>query len=534
MSTKRRIQIYDTTLRDGAQGEGISFSAAGKIQLARRLDAFGVDYIEGGYPGSNPKDIHFFQEARKLDLKHARIAAFGSTRRAGTPVGEDHNIIALLNAETPVITLVGKSWSMQVREVLRTTAEENLAMIGDSVRYLKERGKEVFFDAEHFFQGYQNDPAYAVAALQAAAQAGADGVVLCDTNGGTLSEDVYEITRSMVERLDVAVGIHTHNDIEQAVATSLAGIRAGAGQVQGTINGYGERCGNANLISIIPTLRLKMGLDCLHEDALAQVREVSVFVDELLNRAPDSKAPYVGRSAFGHKAGLHANAVQKNATAYEHIDPELVGNARRFLVSEGAGGSSVILKAMELGMDIDRSSPEVRSVLAEIKELESKGYEFEAADASFKLLVQKVLNQHKPFFELEGYRVMIEKRGPHDAPISEATVKLTVQGEREHTVAEADGPVDALDRALRRALTRFYPEIADVYLTDFRVRILDPEEAASATTRVLIESSDGEQTWTTVGVSDNIIEASWEALVDSVEHRLFLVEKAAAEKTAAD
>lgn len=525
MTESNHIQIYDTTLRDGAQGEGINFSAAGKIRHAQRLDAFGVDYIEGGFPGSNPKDIAFFEDVRKIELTHAKITAFGSTRRMDTPVAEDDNIIKLLAAETPVITLVGKTSRLHVDEVLRTTEEENLAMIRESVSYLKEQGRELIFDAEHFFQGYQASPEFAMRAIGAAVEGGADIVVLCDTNGGTLPDDIEAITNTVIETLPTVVGIHTHNDMEMGVANSLAAVRAGAVQVQGTINGYGERCGNANLCSIIAVLELKMGKHCVRDGALAELTAVSRFVDELVNRPHNAKAAFVGKSSFGHKGGLHANAVQKNPMTYEHISPETVGNTRRILISEGSGTSSIVLKALDHGVELDKSKPEARKILTELKELENKGYEFEAADASFRLLINKSLDQHKPFFELEGYRVVIERRGEDEAPISEATIKLRVRGERAHTVAEADGPVDALDRALRKALEGFYPAIANVHLTDYRVRILDPEESTAATTRVLIESTDGHDTWTTVGVSDNLIEASWEALVDSVEYKLFKEEE---------
>jgi 2-isopropylmalate synthase len=525
----KRIFIYDTTLRDGAQGERVSFSSVGKILLAKRLDEFGVDYIEGGFPASNQKDMKFFQEIRKEELSHARIAAFGSTRRAGMRVDEDEQIRALLAAETPVTTIYGKSWKLHVTDVLRTTPEENLSMIADTVALLKDRGREVFFDAEHFFDGFKDDPDYAMAALEAAVSAGADAVVLCDTNGGSLTHEVFEITKQVVESVDLAVGIHTHNDSELAVANALEAIRAGATQVQGTMNGYGERCGNANLVSLLPTLRLKTGMACLQENSLSHLRELSMFVNDLVNLRDDQRAPYVGASAFGHKGGAHVNAVRKNPRTFEHVEPGTVGNERRILVSELAGGSNILLKAVELGMGRKTSGEGTREILEKLKDLEAEGYAFEAADASFHILIQKVLREHRSFFELEGFRVSIEKRGNDEPCISEATVKVRVKGDIEHTVAEGDGPVNALDTALRKALVRFYPEISSVLLTDFRVRILDPEEATAAKTRVLIESSDGEETWGTVGVSENIVEASWEALVDSVEYKLFKEEEKAAD-----
>ncbi len=529
----KRISIYDTTLRDGAQGESVSFSGVGKTMLAKRLDKFGVDYIEGGFPASNQKDMKFFQDIRKEELSHARIAAFGSTRRAGTRVDEDEQVLALLAAETPVTTIFGKSWKLHVTDVLRTTSEENLTMIAETVAFLKDRGREVIFDAEHFFDGFKDDPDYAVSALRSAISAGADTVTLCDTNGGSLTDEIFEITKQVVEATDITVGIHTHNDADLAVANALAAVRAGATQIQGTMNGYGERCGNANLTSIIPTLLLKMGMTCLREGSLPHLREMSLFVNDLVNLRDDPRAPYVGTSAFGHKGGAHVNAVRKNPRTFEHVDPGVVGNERRILVSELAGGSNVLLKAVELGMGRKTSVEGTREILDKLKDLEAEGYAFEAADASFRILMQKVLREHRSFFDLEGFRVSIEKRGNEEPCVSEATVKVRVKEEIEHTVAEGDGPVNALDTALRKALVRFYPEISSVLLTDFRVRILDPEEATAAKTRVLIESSDGEETWGTVGVSENIVEASWEALVDSVEYKLFREEeKAAARDTA--
>lgn len=525
MSARRKVAIYDTTLRDGSQGEGISFSGAAKIRAALRLDEFGVDYIEGGYAGSNPKDLEFFHEIRKHTLRTARVAAFGSTRRAGIAVGEDDNVLRLIDADTPVVTIFGKAWMLHVHDVLRTTAEENRLMVGDTIRYLKERGREVIFDAEHFFDGYKDSPGFAVDMLQAAIEAGADAVVLCDTNGGTLPYEVFGITEEVVGRFQVAVGIHTHNDSGLAVATSLEAVRAGATHVQGTINGFGERTGNANLCSIIPNLEMKMGVQTVSDGSLKQLRALSLFMDDLVNMRHDGKAPYVGESAFSHKAGMHVNAVQKNPRTFEHIPPETVGNERRILISEGSGQSSVLLKAIEMGVDLKKSSPEVKGILESLKALEREGYAYEAADASFRMLVQKVLNKHKSFFELEGFRVIVEKSGAHGRCVSEASVKVRVGDQIEHMVAEGDGPVNALDRALRKALMRFYPQIEKVQLEDFSVRILDPQEATAAKTRVIIESGDGEETWGTVGVSENIIEASWEALVDSVEYKLFREEE---------
>jgi 2-isopropylmalate synthase len=525
MTARRKIILYDTTLRDGAQGEGISFSASARLRLALRLDEAGFDYIEGGYAGSGRTDTAFFREVRRAALRHARVVAFGSTRRPRVRVGEDPQVASLLQARTGAVTVFGKSWRLHVRDVLQTTDAENLAMIRDTVRHFKAHRREVLFDAEHFFDGYKDSPRFAMDALQAAVEGGADVLVLCDTNGGSLPHEVHGVTAEVVRTFPVPVGIHAHNDAGVAVANSLEAVRAGACHVQGTLNGYGERYGNANLCTVIPALELKMGCRSIPRWSLARLRALALFADELADQPPDGKAPYVGESAFSHKAGMHVNAVQKNPRTFEHVPPETVGNKRRILISEGSGRSSVLLKAIELGMDLDRSAPEVQDVLTALKELESKGYAYEAADASFRVLIQKVLKRHRPFFDLEGFRVIVEKRSKHEPCLSEATIKVRVKDEVEQTVAEGDGPVNALDTALRRALIRFYPDIAKVFLTDFRVRILDPEEATAAKTRVVIESSDGEATWGTVGVSPNIIEASWEALVDSMEYKLFREEE---------
>lgn len=522
---KNRVSIYDTSLRDGAQGEGISFSARGKLRLAKRLDEFGIDYIEGGFAGSNRKDMAFFRELGQGELKHARLVAFGSTRRAGKRVRDDKYVASLVEVNTPVVAIFGKAWKLHVRDVLRASLKENFAMIADTVGFLKDHDREVFFDAEHFFDGFKDDPEFAVQALRVAADAGADMLVLCDTNGGSLPHEIYEITREVVAALSAPVSIHAHNDSGLGVANSLEAVRAGACQVQGTINGYGERCGNADLCTIIPDLQLKMNRSCLRRGRLAKLRSVSLFVNDLVNVRPDPKAPFVGASAFAHKGGPHANAVKKNPRTFEHLEPGHVGNERRIVVSELSGGSSVLLKAIELGVGRKESEEGAREILTALKDLEAKGYAFEAADASFRILVQKVLKKHRSFFDLEGFRVIVEKRGKDEPCMAEATVKVRVAGEIEQTVAEGNGPVDALNGALRKALIRFYPSIAKVHLTDFRVRILDPEEATAATTRVLIESSDGEATWGTVGVSEDIIEASWEALVDGVEYELFREEE---------
>jgi 2-isopropylmalate synthase len=513
------LKIYDTTLRDGTQGEGISFSVTDKLRIAEKLDQFGVDYIEGGFPGSNPRDITFFQEAKGLKLRHARLAAFGSTRRAGVKANEDVQLRTLLDSGMPVMTIVGKTWGMHVTEILRTTLEENLAMIEDSARYLVAQGREVIYDAEHFFDGYKADPGYALQTLAAAMRGGAGNLSLCDTNGGTMVDEFKDIVARVVQEFGAdRVGVHCHNDSGLGVALTLAGVTAGATLVQGTVNGYGERVGNANMTTVLPNLFLKMGRTAHCAPNLTQIRDLSLFFDELANLRPDPKAPFVGQSAFAHKGGLHANAAQKVARSYEHIDPALVGNHTRVLVSDMAGRSSLALKAKELGLELDAQRPEMKGLIDELKEREFRGYEYEAADASFKLLVARSLGEKKTFFEIESYRVIIER---HGAELwAEATVKLRINGERVHTVAEESGPIGALDQALRRALEKTYPQLRDMTLRDFKVRILDSSTGAGARTRVLIESGDGKSIWGTVGVSDNLIDASWEALRESVEYKL--------------
>jgi 2-isopropylmalate synthase len=513
------VRIYDTTLRDGTQGEGISFSVADKLLIAERLDQFGVDYIEGGYPGSNPRDIAFFAEARTLKLKHARLAAFGSTRRAGSKADTDPQLRTLLESGMPVLTLVGKTWLLHVKEILRTTPEENLEMIEDSIRYLTSQGREVIYDAEHFFDGYIDNADYALRTLDAAARGGASNLSLCETNGGKLVPEVHRIAAAVVDRFGgERVGIHCHNDSGLGVAVSLAGIDAGATLVQGTVNGYGERVGNANLVTILPNLALKMRRKLYCGKNLTQLRDLSLFFDELANLRPDPKAPFVGRSAFAHKGGLHANAAQKVARSYEHIEPKLVGNRTRVLVSDMAGRSSLALKAREFGVELDEKSPELKGLVEELKAREFRGYEYEAADASFKLLVARMLGQSKEFFVVEGYRVSVERHG--DEIWSEATVRVKVAGESIHTVAESSGPIGALDKALRLGLEKTYPQLRDVTLRDYKVRIVEGNEGSGSKTRVLVESGDGHSIWGTVGVSENIIDASWEALREAVEYRL--------------
>jgi len=518
------ICLYDTTLRDGAQGKGISFSPAGKLQVVKLLDGFGIDLIEGGYAASNPKDVAFFEDVKAVELKHARIAAFGSTRRANISPSEDQGCKALIQANTPVCTIFGKSWTLHVEDVLRTTREENLAMISETVDFLCQQGKDVVYDAEHFFDGYRADPEYALATLAAARDAGASVLVLCDTNGGVMPHEIFRFTQEVKAALDCPVGIHAHNDGGCGVANSLESIRAGANHVQGTINGYGERCGNADLIPVMANLSFKMNRTFSTELALENLTELSRGIDEIANQRPNPKSAYVGEHAFAHKAGMHVDGVRKNASSFEHVTPDSVGNGRHILISELSGSSNVLMKILEMGVQVDKTSPEVKEVLSELERLENDGYEFEGADASFYMLVQKVLKNHRSFFEVLGYRIINEYRSDEKDRLAEASVKILVDGETEYTVAEGDGPVAALDSALRKALSRFFPIIGEVKLTDFRVRILDPEHSTLAKTRVLIESTDGKRTWNTTGVSENLIDASWEALVESVEYKLFLEE----------
>ncbi len=511
----KSVTIYDTTLRDGTQGTGISFSVQDKIRVAERLDGFGVDFIEGGWPGSNPRDVAFFAEAAKRTWKHARIAAFGSTRRAGVDVATDSQVRTLLAAGTSVVTIVGKTWLLHVIEVLGISPEENLAMIGETVAILKANGREVFYDAEHFFDSYRDDPEYSLQTLRAAKDAGADLLVLCDTNGGTLPDDVGRITGDVIRTLEARVGIHTHNDSGLGVANALAAVAAGACQVQGTINGYGERVGNCNLTTLIPTLQVKLGLPLVPD--LTRLREVSRFVDELANVPQDIRAPYVGGAAFSHKGGLHVHAVQKLARSYEHVDPGLVGNAQTILVSDMSGQSNILAKTKELGFGFQKGSPEVAAILRHVKDSEAEGYEFESADASFDLLVRRTLGRHEPLFHLREYHCSFRRSALHSFTTCEATVKLQVNDVAEYTVEEGDGPVNALDAALRKALRPFYAWIDQVRLSDYKVRIVDGACGTAARTRVLISSTDGHSSWGTVGVSGNIIEASWLALVDSFD-----------------
>lgn len=516
MSTsQRKIQVYDTTLRDGTQGLGVSFSSHDKIRIAEKLDEFGMDYIEGGWPGSNPKDVEFFELAKDRDWKNARIAAFGSTRRANTGVEDDPQVKLLIDAATPVITIFGKSWKLHVTEVLRTTPEENQAMIRDTTRYLKEQGREVVYDAEHFFDGYKDDPEHALATLAAAKEGGADILVLCDTNGGMMPHEVGEITETVKRSLGIAVGIHTHDDTGVGVANALAGVLAGSEQVQGTVNGYGERTGNCNLTTVMPNLAFKMGLELTAD--LEHLTFLSHYIDEMANNKSFDRAPYVGSTAFSHKGGMHVNAVQKLARSYEHIEPKLVGNEQHILVSELSGRSNILMKAEEAGIPLEKNDPKVLAILENLKRLEKEGYEFEAAEASFELLVRKSVAEHEPFFKLLEYHCSTREFPGSGFETCEATVKLEINGERVYTVEEGDGPVNALDGALRKALVPKFPQLAKIELEDYKVRIIDSHAGTAAKTRVLISSTDGELEWGTVGVSFNIINASWKALVASFE-----------------
>jgi len=513
------VLIYDTTLRDGTQGEGFQLSGLDKLRIVKQLDAFGIDYIEGGWPGSNPKDVEFFQEAKKLQLNHAKLAAFGSTRRAGVAVEDDAQVQLLLESGTPVVTIFGKSWEMQVTEVLRTTVEENRAMIRETVAHLVRHGREVVYDAEHFFDGYKDSPEHALATLEAAAHGGAAWLVLCDTNGGTLPAEIIQICQAVMARLPATpVGIHTHNDCELAVANALAAVQAGATQIQGTINGYGERTGNCNLTSVIPILQHKMKLTVVPH--LEKLRDLSYFVDDVSNNPHYARAPFVGRTAFAHKGGMHVNAVRKLARSYEHIEPASVGNQQTILVSELSGQANILSKAEELGLPLVKGSPPAAAVLKRVKQLENDGYSFESAHGSLELLIRRELGTyHKPF-ELTEYHTSFRQYRDGHPPVCEATVKLVVDGAPMLTVAEGHGVVNSLDLALRKALLPFYPEIAAISLVDYKVRIIDGHDATAAKTRVLVVSTNGDTMWGTVGVSNNIIEASWLALVDGID--LFL------------
>jgi 2-isopropylmalate synthase len=520
-----KVQLYDTTLRDGAQQEGISFSVEDKLKICQKLDELGIDFIEGGWPGSNPKDTEFFSQAQNLRLTHSALVAFGRTRRSYCRAEEDLNLRALLKAKTKVVTIMGKAWDKQVIRVLETTLDENLNMITDSINYLRARRLRVFFDAEHFFDGYRDNPEYALQVVTAAAETGAECVVLCDTNGGSLSQQIVKAIKVVKKASSVALGIHTHNDAELAVANSLAAVEAGVIQVQGTINGYGERCGNANLCSIIPNLKLKMGIDCITDNQLNKLSDVSRYISELANMPHYDRLPYVGDYAFTHKAGIHVSGLIKWEDSYQHIKPSLVGSRPHVVVSELAGKGSIISKAKERGLPVPKGK-EIEKVLEQIKLLEKQGFQYDVAEASFELLLRRAQPDYRPPFELVDFMVVVEKRrrpptrGNQEEPLSEASIKVKVDDRIVHTAAEGDGPVDALDQALRKALLQFYPDLSAVKLIDYKVRILEETAGTASQVRVLIESSDGRENWRTVGSSTNIIEASWLALADSIEYWL--------------
>ncbi len=516
----RKIEIYDTTLRDGAQSEDISFSVEDKLRISEKLDELGIHYIEGGWPGASPRDAEFFNKAGKLKLKISELVAFGSTHRASLKVHNDPNIKSLLSAGTPVVTIFGKSWDFHVREALRISLSANLDLIHNTIAYLKQRIPKVFFDAEHFFDGYKANPEYTLNTLQAAVSGGADGLVLCDSNGGTLPEELGGIVKNIIGRFQVAIGIHAHNDAECAVANSVIAVKLGVSHVQGTINGLGERCGNANLVSIIPNLKLKLNYSCITVNQLRKLREVSGFVTEIANMRHFKRQPYVGNSAFAHKGGIHVSAIQRHPETYEHIKPGLVGNYQRVLISDLGGKSNIIRKAREFNLKIDPDSPKVAEIVREMKDLENQGFQFEGAEASFELLMKKAFGLHRRFFSLIGFRVIVEKREEAEEPLSEATIMVEVGKKPEHTAATGNGPVNALDNALRKALEKFYPKLKEVKLIDYKVRVLAAGKGTTAKVRVLVESGDNTHQWGTVGVSENIIEASWQALVDSIEYKL--------------
>ncbi|MDH4226949.1 MAG: citramalate synthase [Deltaproteobacteria bacterium] len=518
---KHTVVLYDTTLRDGTQAEDINFSVEDKVRVARALDALGIHYIEGGYPGSNPRDIEFFKQMKKEKLKNAVLTAFGSTKRPGKKASEDAGVKELLSAGTDVVTIVAKTWKFHVTEALKISLNENLDLIHDTVSHLKNRKDKVFYDAEHFFDAYRDDPAYAMKVLKTAEDAGADCLVLCDTNGGMLPFEIERIVREVKKNVTAPLGVHCHNDADTGVANTLTAVKEGAIQVQGTMNGFGERCGNVNLCSVIPALKLKMGIDCISDANLKKLSETARFVYEIANLTHNKRQPYIGESAFAHKGGLHVSAVLKDPATYEHVKPEAVGNHRRVLVSDLAGRSNIIYKAAEYGLDIESGSPEVKRILDELKKLEHQGFLYEGAEASFELLIHEALGKRKKYFKLHGFKVTDSKKDEGEPPRAEATIKIDVKGEEEHTAAEGNGPVNALDKALRKALERFYPTLQDVKLIDFKVRVLAGKAGTSAKVRVLVESGDGKDKWGTVGVSENVIEASWQALVDSLEYKLY-------------
>ncbi|MGI5911687.1 MAG: citramalate synthase [Syntrophomonadaceae bacterium] len=516
---KLDILIYDTTLRDGSQGEGISFSVDDKIKIAQKLDYLGVSYIEGGWPGSNPKDLEFFKLAQKLNLQNARIVAFGSTRKPGITVKQDSNVRALLESGAKTVTLVGKAWDFHVIRALETSLEENLNMIRETISYLKDKGLEVIFDAEHFFDGYKNNQDYTLQVLDAAQKGGADWLVLCDTNGGTMPWELGAIVEKVHSQFKKPLGLHVHNDSGCAVSNSLIAVRNGCTQIQGTVNGYGERCGNTDICSVIPNLELKMGLSCLPAGNLKRLSEVSHYIGEIANMPHYNNQPFVGHGAFAHKGGIHVSALLKDSLTYEHINPEEVGNHRRVLVSELSGLSNLLYKAKELNIDVNTYDAETRKLIKQIKELENQGFQFEGADASLELFLRKAFGQYEEFFQLKNLKIILEKNESYNTS-AEAMIKVQIGDDTIHTVAEGDGPVNALDNSLRKALTEVYPEISQMHLSDYKVRVLNGNDGTAAKVRVLIDSADQSDKWSTVGVSENIIEASWQALADSFSYQL--------------
>lgn len=530
LSHKNRVWIYDTTLRDGSQQEGISLSLEDKLKIAHKLDQLGIPFIEGGWPGANPKDVQFFWQLKEEPLSQAEVVAFCSTRRPHKSAENDPMLQAILGAGTRWVTIFGKSWDLHVTEGLKTTLEENCAMIRDTIALLRSQGRRVIYDAEHWFDGYQHNPEYALKTLETAVEAGAQWLVLCDTNGGTLPQTVSSMTQTIIQHFQIdpnqetapKLGIHTHNDSDTAVASSLVAVENGATMVQGTMNGYGERCGNANLCSVIPNLQLKLDYVCLESEQMAKLTPTSRLINEIVNFAPDPHAPFVGRSAFAHKGGIHVSAVERNPLTYEHINPKVIGNERRIVISDQAGVSNIVAKARAFGINLDKKDPTCKEILQRTKELENQGYQFEVAEASFELLIYEMLQQRQEMFQLKGFQVNCDMLRGESALLREAvaTIKVSVNGEDILEAAEGNGPVSALDAALRKALVKFYPEIADFYLTDYKVRILDSTAGTDAVTRVLVESSDGRDRWTTIGVSTNILDASYQAVVAGIEYGL--------------
>lgn len=521
----KKIAVYDSTLRDGTQGEGISFSVNDKLKIVKRLDFLGVDYIEAGNPGSNPKDLEFFLRASQLELKYAKMCAFGSTHRVGIKVQNDKNVISLLSANTPVVAIFGKAWDMHVTEILKTTLDENINIIKNTISFLKDHDKEVIFDAEHFFDGFKHNPYYSMTVLKAAAQAGADTIVLCDTNGGTFPDEIFDIVKKVKSEIKVKIGIHCHNDTGMAEANSIMAVLAGAVQVQGTINGIGERCGNANLCTVIPNLQLKRDFICIPPENMENITKISRFTSELANISHNERLPYVGASAFAHKGGMHIDGVKKNPVTFEHINPETVGNKRRFLMSEMSGRSNLMDVIHYIDPAIEKNSPITQGIMDKLKTLEFEGFQFESAESSVELMVLKELGKYRPFFKLLQFKVFIDEPSVNESCSASAIIKVEVDGKEEITAAQGDGPVNAMDIALRKALCRFYPQLESVHLSDYKVRVLDSQDATAAKVRVLIETTDGETSWTTVGVSTDIINASRQALVDSIEYKLYTEEK---------